>query len=466
MKQMKRIQLYLFLLVIIAGVSCKKYVDTPLPTNELVSELVFTNDKSATAAVTGVYSEMNSFNYFFSNILINYLTAMSADELYYYTTFANFDVFRNNALLPSSQYVSTMWSSPYSYIYNANSCIEGLTAASGLTPSLKSQLLGESYFLRAFMHFYLVNLYGNVPLITSTDYKVNGVKPRDTTTTVYNAIINDLKQAKQLMADDYPSASRVRPNKAAATALLARVYLYTGQWDAAEKEATEVITNNRYELLKDLNTVFLANSREAIWQLQAVNTASGRNTWEGFTATPATATSTPLYRLDSTLVKAFEATDKRKANWTGSRTLTSGATVSYPYKYKIRTNVGAAVTEYSMVMRLAEQYLVRAEARAQQTKLSDARADLDTLRHRAGLLSLSTTLDQQGVLTAVEQERRVELFTEWGHRWFDLKRTKRADVVIRAIKPTFWQAADTLMPIPTDAIKTNPFLKQNDGYPK
>ncbi len=458
---MKYSQLFIISLLLFAVTSCRKYVDTPLPKNELVSDLVFTDDKSAVAGVTGVYSDMNAFNYQFPNTLINFLPAMGADELFYYTTYAAFDVFRNNSLLPSSQYVSIMWSGPYSYIYNANACIEGLDKATGLTPSIKSQLMGESLFLRAFLHFYLVNLYGDVPLITSTDYALNTNKPRDPAATVYAAIIKDLLQAQSLMGDDYPTGARTRPNKAAATAMLARVYLYTGQWAAAETQASQVIADSRYELLTDLNSVFLANSNEAIWQLEAINTGGGRNTWEGFTATP-TATSTPLYRLDSTLVAAFEPGDLRKADWTSSRTV-SGKLVNFPYKYKVRTST-SGVSEYSMVLRFAEQYLIRAEARAQQNKLPDALADLDAIRSRAGLGALSSSLDQAGVLQAVEQERRVELFTEWGHRWLDLKRTNRATAVLSAEKPTFWQPTDTLYPIPADAIKTNSHLTQNNGY--
>lgn len=462
---MKRSHILLSGLLLIGVLSCKKFVDTPSPKNELAAELVFTDDKTATAAMVGLYSNMNSFNYFYANVLMNYLTAMQADDLYYFTGFENYDVFLKNTLLPSSQYVQSMWRDQYSYIYHANSCIEGLTTATGLTPAVRDQLLGEAYFMRAFLHFYLVNMYGDVPLITSTDYKENGVKPRDKTSVVYAQIIADLKEAKNLMGSNYPTGSRVRPNKAAATALLARAYLYTKQWPLAEAEATEILTNTQYELLKDLNAVFLANSREAIWQLLPVNIAAGRNTWEGFTSTPATPTGTPLFRLDTTnLIAKFEAGDKRLANWTGFRKLSSGATVYFPYKYKVRTNVGAALTEYSMVMRVAEQFLIRAESRIQQDKLEDGRKDLDSIRVRAGLLPLPVSLDKSALLLAVEQERKVELFVEWGHRWFDLKRTNRSDVILKPIKGANWQSTDTLYPIPSDAIKTNIHLDQNDGY--
>lgn len=462
---MKRFYLYI-LIPAFAALSCNKYVDTPVPQNELISSKVFETDKTATAAVTGVYSEMNSLNYYFSNVLMNYLTAMSADELYYSSTLTSFDVFKNNALLPSSQYVNTMWTQAYYYIYNANACIEGLTAATQLTESVRKQLLGEAYFVRGFLHFHLVNLFGHIPLITNTNYLENTSRGQDRADSVYNQVIRDLQQAKALMGDEYPTAVRTRPNKAAATAMLARAYLYAQQWANAEKEAGEVIANSRYQLLTDLNTVFLGNSKEAVWQLLPVNTAGGRNTWEGFAVLPNTAVALPLYRLDSMLVASFETGDARLANWAGTRTTSTGTVLYFPYKYKIRTNAGAAVTEYSMVLRFAEQYLIRAEARAQQKKLDEARADLDTLRHRALLPSLSATLDQSALLLAVEQERRVELFSEWGHRWFDLKRTNRAQAVLSVRKNNNWQATDTLYPIPADAIKTNVKLEQNDGYRK
>lgn len=466
---MKRIHIFLIGALLFGSSSCSKYVDTPLPKNELPSGLVFTDDKTATAAVTGLYSNMYSFNYQFANVLINYLTAMQADDLAYFSTFANYDVFRENRLLPSSQYVQSMFSDLYSYIYQMNACVEGLSTATALTPAVKNQLLGESHFMRAFCYFYLVNMYGDVPLITGTDYKENGSKPRAPRADIYNTIISDLKAAVELMGDDYPTGQHIRPDKAVANALLARVYLYNQNWALAETTASLVINDNRYSLVTDLNKVFLANSNEAIWQLQPTNVLGGRNTWEGFTSTPAINPTTGLFgtavfRLDTTnLIKKYEPNDLRLANWIASNKTTAGVTVYFPYKYKIRTST-SGVAEYSMVMRLAEQYLIRAEARIQQGKLDDGRSDLDAIRHRAGLAGLSTSLTQPALLLAVEQERKVELFAEWGHRWFDLKRTKRADAVLGPIKGANWQSTDTLYPIPSDAIRTNANLTQNEGY--
>jgi hypothetical protein len=462
---MKRIHIFLAGLIILSATACNKYVETPLPKNELVSDLVFTDDKTATAAVTGLYSEMNAFNYQLANVLVSYLSAMQADEMYYYTTYADYDVFRENRLLPSSTFPQRMFAAVYSYIYQTNACIEGLTAATGLTTTVKKQLLGEAYFTRSFLYFYLVNMYGDVPMITSTDYVANGTKPRAPRADIYNMIIANLQQAVQLMGNDYPTGQRLRPNKAAANALLARVYLYNQQWALAETTASLVINDGRYKLLPDLNTVFLANSEEAIWQLQPVNVSGGRNTWEGFTSTPPNATATALFRLDTLqLIRKFEPNDLRLANWTGFRKTTAGATYYFPFKYKVRLGTVGTLTEYSMVMRTAEQYLIRAEARIQQGKLADGRDDLDAIRKRAGLADLSSSLTQPALLLAVEQERKVELFAEWGHRWFDLKRTKRSDAVLGPVKGANWQSTDTLYPIPSDAIRTNVNLTQNEGY--
>lgn len=461
---MKRIHIAILLLALTATSACNKFVDTPVPKNELPSGLAFSDDKTATASMVGLYSNMNAFNYYYANILMSYLSGMQADEMAYLSAFANYDVFKLNNLLPNSQYVQSMWADQYRFIYHANACIEGVTASANLTASVRDQLLGEAHFMRAFLHFYLVNMYGNIPLITTTNTDENNVKPQSPATEVYAQIISDLVEAKKRLADNYQTVNRVRPNKAAATALLARVYLYNKQWSNAEAEATLVLQDSKYSLLKDLNTVFLANSREALWQLMPVNLAGGRNTWEGFTTVPATATGLPLFRLDTTnLIKKFEAGDKRLANWAGTRA-TAGTTIYFPYKYKVRTSTATTLSEFSMVLRFAEQYLIRAEARIQQDKFTEGRSDLDSIRVRAGLGVLPTSLDKAALLLAIEQERKVELFAEWGHRWFDLKRTGRSTAVLGPLKGTNWQATDTLYPIPSDAIRTNIYLDQNDGY--
>ncbi len=459
---MKRFSL-LIILAATLTVSCNKFLDTPTPKTEVVDELVFNNDKNATAAVTGLYISMNALNYQWANVMMNFVAGIHSDEVYYSSPFEDYDVFRQARLLPNSTYVERFWNSIYSYIYTTNACVEGLSASTGVTPALRDQLLGEAHFMRAYYYFYLVNMYGDVPLVLTTDYRISQTLPREKTELVYNQVVQDLKTAKQLLGENYLNGNRVRPNKTAATALLARVYLYRHEWALAETEASSVIGNGKYELLKNLNNVFLANSREAIFQLQSVNVAGGRNTWEANVGVPAGATGGPLFRLDTlNLIPKFETGDSRLANWTGTRVLAAGATIYWPAKYKVRN--ATPVQENTMLLRVGEQFLIRAEARIRQNKLTDGRNDLDSIRQRANLPVLSTALNQDQLLLAVEKERKFELFAEWGHRWFDLKRTQRASAVLGPIKGTEWQATDTLYPIPSYARSTNINLSQNEGY--
>lgn len=445
---------------LLAG-ACKKYVDIPLPQNKLVADLVFANDKTADAAMAGLYSEMNAYNSQFANLIANFMPAFSADEFHYAFSFGSYDEFKNNSLSPSNTYVNRFWEPVYSYIYHSNAILEGLDRSDNLSASLKDQIRGEALFMRAFCYFYLVNYFGDVPLITTTDIRVNNTMPRTPKAEVWDAIINDLKNAQQLLPDAYPGGERTRANKAVATALLARSYLYTEQWDKAETEAGKIIGNSMYKLLADLSQVFLKNSQEAIWQLQSVNTStSGVNTWEGFGLVPVVAGGRAYYVTDNTFTDEFETGDQRLTNWVGSFVL-SGVTYHYPYKYKVRT--GSPVKEYSMVLRVAEQYLIRAEARAQQNKLSESLADVDSIRVRAGLDPLPNNLGKEDILLAIEKERRIELFAEWGHRWLDLKRTGRALAVLGPKKPDLTED-DLLYPIPKAAMNTNPNLVQNQGY--
>ncbi|MNS80528.1 SusD family protein [compost metagenome] len=114
-------------------------------------------------------------------------------------------------------------------------------------------------------------------------------------------------------------------------------------------------------------------------------------------------------------------------------------------------------------MRLSEQYLIRAEVRAQQGDLIGAKEDLDAIRNRAGLPQ-TTAGTKQEILDAILQERRWELFTEYGHRFFDLKRSGKIDAVL-SITKTGWNTTDVLFPLPQNELSINPnLLPQNSGY--
>lgn len=458
---MKKVNSIAYLIVcVLLLISCQDFIEVAPPRTALVKSAVFTNDESARSAVLGIYGQMNSPGFSGGDLFsISFLASLSSDELRSRNT--NFTQvlleFNDNAISPSNPRLLPLWSEPYQYIYKSNAIIEGLASSRLVSEGLKRQLEGEAKFIRAFSHFYLLNLFGDVPLVTSTDFRANAVTPRTAKEQVYRQIISDLTESQNLLPNDFSVSSneRTRPNKATASALLARVYLFTGEWQNSETQASSVINNtSTYGLVSDLNGVFLKNSMEAIWQISSSN----GNTREATTFIPANAV------CDPSLLNSFEPGDKRRIVWMSPSD--GSATTYYPSKYKA---IGSSsITEYSMVFRLAELYLIRAEARAHLGKLTESIADLDAIRARAGLpliQSINPTISQLELLNAIERERKVELFAEWGHRWFDLKRYNTSDLVLSALK-TDWQSTDVLYPIPQLQIQNDPAManSQNPGY--
>lgn len=348
------------------------------------------------------------------------------------------------------------WSLSYSAIKNANNCITGLEASNTLTPAVKSQLLGEAKTFRAFCYFQLVNIFGGVPLVLADgqDAFNKALLPRSTVAEVYAQIVKDLTEAQALLPVAYAGTLRGRINKHTATALLARVYLYLKDYTNADVQATQVISSGTYSLPAP-ELAFVNSSNEILWQIA---TNLGISIQGASYLTPVNVI--PTYTLGDVIYRSFESpADLRRSNWTLVKNIGGKAYYGIT-KYKVSAGSG---NEYNVVLRLAEVYLIRAEARAQLNNLAGARADLNTVRTRAGLPTLSTTLTQSEVLVAVEQERKVELFGEWGHRWFDLKRTDRAVQVLTGLKPAF-KTTSLLFPIPQSQIIANTNLTQNPGY--
>ncbi len=447
--------------------SCKKFVQVDNPVNLLTTEFVFSDSSSAEATIIGFYSQMCRSSSLILNGNISLFPALSADELYRTSSSASYDEISNNSISLDNSLNSGDWNNAYSQIYQANIIIEDLVKAATLSEVQKRKLTGEARFLRALNYFYLVNYYGPVPLTITPDYQVNATLSRSDTSAVYAQIVSDLKDAMSLLGSDYPGGSNVRANKWAAEALLSRVYLYQKDWDNAVRAATDVIGQGGYAE-SPLANAFLAGSGETIFQFTLPLTVT-YNTSEGSQFIPASKTAVPNFALRDQLLSAFETGDLRRKNWLDSNTV-SGKTYYYPFKYKLRTNTaGAAKMENSIVLRLSEQYLIRAEALARQNKLSEAMTDLDLIRTRANLIPIASSnpsIGQDDLLQAIYRENQVEFFTEWGHRWFDLKRTGRASAVLASVKGAYWQDADVLYPIPNAEILTDVHLTQNPGYPQ
>jgi hypothetical protein len=450
---MKHLLAFALLVVLTAG--CKKLVTVDPPVDAITSGGAFLDDVSATAALSGIYSTMMQNYSYFGSVALTLNSGLASDELALKLNQSSFLEIEANEVLPSNGNVYDIWRTAYKYIYQANAAIEGLAQSTTVSSQAKKTLTGEALFVRAFIHFYLVNLFGDVPLVTSSNYTSNAVLGRTPAADVYRQVVEDLQRAESLLPP-VNGTGKARPGSDAVKAMLARVYLYRGDWALAESKATEVIASGRYTLANTPAQVFLSSSPETIWQLTP--SVANINTYEGNQLIPSTATAVPSFVLTDALLGFFGSTDLRRKAWLDSN-LVSGRAWYYPAKYKVRT--AAAITENPIYLRLAELYLIRSEARAQQDKISGAQQDLSAIRSRAGL-GATPASDKASLLAAIEGERRLELFVEWGHRWFDLKRWGRAGAVL-SYKPG-WQSTDTLWPLPVGELKLNPFLTQNPGY--
>ncbi|WBL22325.1 RagB/SusD family nutrient uptake outer membrane protein [Zunongwangia sp. HRR-M8] len=447
--------------------SCEDFVDVPAPENKMVKEIVFNDDATARSAMTGIYNQL--FLSAFSNgqrSSVTVLAGLSGDNIRNInTTNITRMQFEANELLPENTNNLDLWSSAYAVIYMTNSLLEGLGSSDKISTDLNVQLEGEARFIRAFTYFYLVNLYNDVPLILSTDYRENQLSTRAPISEVYEQIINDLQLAQEFLNIEYRDEERTQVNSYAARALLARVYLFLEDWEKAEDHSTAVIqAKSHYEILENLNEVFLANSREAIWQISPIGSGFSTHTNEGsvFIIDPVF-TFLASFQLEEDFVQVFQEEDKRLTDWIEYH---NNLEVYFSHKYKVRNSTDFPIEEYSMVLRLAEQYLIRAEARIHRGDLTGALEDLDTIRQRAGLDSLTETNTEIGETSLLEEimgERRKELFTEWGHRWLDLKRTGKVESVIGHENPQ-WEYTDIWYPIPAEERMRNPNLTQNDGY--
>lgn len=451
---------------------CDKYLNnTQLPANTIAEANVYTSDNSVGAVVTGFYLKMINTGAFGGSASQNlpYITGLYTDELQSLLTGNFADVYYKDAIQASTV---SHWTDLYSKIFAVNAAIEGINNTKA-TLTFKNQWLGESYFTRALLYFYLTNIYGDVPLALSTNYTVNNALSRSPQAAVYQQIVSDLKNAQSMLSDDYRNSygltttDRARPNKAAATALLAKVYLYAKDWADADAQATAVINNSNYSLVP-LNSVFVANSNETIWALAIPNGAYVydyslyNNGMPSVLPAGRTPSSYSVYvALSSFLVNAFSPNDGRFQTWARPVTNSTGATYYFPNKYPSST----PGSQYYVMLRLADMYLIRAEARAEEN-LPSAIADLNTIRTRAGLGGTTATT-KASFLAAVQDERRFEFFDECANRFFDLKRTGTIDSVMNVVaplKPTTWQSYMSYWPIPTNDLTQDPNLTPNPGY--
>lgn len=458
---MKKITFYILLSLSVT--SCEEFLEVGPNTSELDAELVFKNDNTAIATLDAIYHNLQINGFASGNIgSITFLGNILADDaIEYGATSDRNDLYTNNLRADNSANYN-LWSSAYKRLYEINALLEGITDNVHLSDDTKNRIESEAKFLRAFVYYYLVHLYHEVPLLLTTDYAINSSMTRTPIEKIYQQINLDLKDASALLPADYKNSDdeHIRPTTHAVHTLLARMALWEKNYDEAITYSSSVIDAETYQLI-DLNNVFKANSSETIWSLVPGDPNNGANESLVYILenNPGTPYNSATSAITSDLLNVWSSDDLRVQKWVN--VYVEGAdNYYYPFKYKIKN--GGASEEYSIVLRLAELYLIRAEAQAKLGNIGNALADLNIIRSRARLDNWIID-DITNIEQAVLDERRRELFSEWGHRWLDLKRFGKLDEVLGHKKPK-WQSHTKLLPIPEQDLLRNPFLTQNPGY--
>lgn len=437
----------LLIFVMIAAWSCD--VLEVEPKSSIDASAAFKNKEDIEKGILGVYSYFPSLRYYGRSDVI--FPDLAADNLSHPigATASEYREIANNNILPENGSVGGMWNIMYGGINVANNVIDKVPGIANMSEEEKDKALGELYFIRALNHFNLLNYFGAIPIKITPTVGVGSLDvPRDPVEKVYSQIINDLLFASENLAS---SGNKVRTSKYAAKALLARVYLYKGEYAQAATLATEVIDNGGYTLLDNYADVFAADeTSESIFEIYFSQTERNRIAEYNF---PTSLNGRGEVEPSADLLAAYETGDGR---YTAS--IAFAGTSAYAIKYD-DLSLGS---DNVIVLRLADMYLIRAEAEANKTapNVIAIQSDINKIRLRANLTPISETSVPQ-LLRIIEKERRLEFAFE-GHRWFDLVRTGRAVAVL----PNVNTVNQTLFPIPSDEIQTNndPGMTQNPGY--
>ncbi|HLT05891.1 MAG TPA: RagB/SusD family nutrient uptake outer membrane protein [Cyclobacteriaceae bacterium] len=422
------------------------------PVLDIDSEKAITNKGGAVAALLGAYSELQNNSYYGRDyVAFSYL---SSGEAEWSGTYNQYQQFIQHNIVADNNFLAPMWVQIYRVINTANHLIAKVPQIEdrNLTDAERSQILGEAYFLRALAYFDLGRAWGGVPLVLNpTETKNDGADiGRATLEATYAQVLADLDKAEDLLA---PLTVRTRASQEAAKALKARLFLYQGNWEQAEQLATAVIESNRFSLVAPYKAFINdKETEESIFELSYNNADRNNHAHYGFPSSLG-----GRYEWHPSDQLLAELTDPAIG---GNR----GETISYlgsnPYSTKY-FRIGSG-DDPAYILRIAEQYLLRAEARVKKgtPNLIGAVADLNQVRNRAGLAPLDLT-NAEDILLAIEQERRLEFAFE-GHQWFDLIRTGRAGAVLGLTESNKY-----LYPIPLNEIIADDALNpedQNPGY--
>ncbi len=454
-------RLALLLPLVLGAGACSNLLDTSPPDSAPEDEAVVT-PAGARVALAGAYAALQSGFYYGGTM--THFGDLYADNAVHTGTFTSYQDAAAHSFFGDNSDVTGMWNAIYNAVKRTNTLLAKVPNITALDAGERDQILGEAHFLRALHYHNLVKYYGGVPirLTPITDPSQIQPLPRSTVAEVYTQILADLNESLALMSN---ATSSNHASLGAAHALLARVYLYQGNYAQALSEAQQV-DGFGYELTQRYADLFNrddAETTENIFKLTFTSNLSQANLFGYYWLSDALDVGAGRYEIapSQDLINAYDTTG------TDARFLWSiapdpsgdGFVEGAAYGTKFPTPQGA---EDFHVIRYAEVLLIKAEAFARAANLDSAVATYNLIRERAGLAPhvLNTDVTTQAeVLAAIDHERRLELAEE-GDRFPDLTRDPtRAIALLGLGGPN-----RLLFPIPQAEIDIAPEVTQNPGY--
>ncbi|QNL49362.1 RagB/SusD family nutrient uptake outer membrane protein [Olivibacter sp. SDN3] len=427
--------------------SCNKFLDVE-PRASISGENIIVDEVSANAALNGVYSALRDYY----SVDFQSIAYLSGDNIQWTGSQSQVQEFINHRVNAENPTVSSSWNGIYVAINRANQVIYDVSVLADdvISENVKNRIAGEAYFIRALAYFDLARTWGGVPLITTPTQSVedNSGIPRSTQAETYAQALADLEIAETLLPEN---TNRFQATRKTAWALKARYYLYNQDWQQTIDYASRLIDDRaNYELLEPYYAFFaegVTGTRESVFEIfyNANELNPHRGQWQ-----PQQNGGTRQWAPNDTFASLLNDP------LTGG---TRSALVARDNQNRWYGNLyyRSPATDPTYVIRIAELYLIRAEAYAGLGQLENALTDLNAIRHRANLAD-SEAATANEILLAIENERRLEFGLE-AHRWFDLVRTGRAAAVLGVTDSDRY-----LMPIPAEQLLTDQALEQNPGY--
>jgi len=470
------------------------------PFSSIYTSTFYRTAEDAEAALTSVYSSLADLYAGPAAIMV---PDFSADQVYprpvvgrdTYTLF-NYDVNYTTVKSYSRTNESpvAIWSSCYSGIEKINWILDKVPNTN-MDATRRSQIIAESHFLRAFFLWTLTRNFGDVVIKTNPSNSLDSAYlEKSSQKDVYKQIYSDLDEAEPILPD-YAAGSmqKGRPSKQVVEGLYAKAALYNEDWTTALSKAQLVLTSGLYKLMDDVRDVYDVSKedearQENMWAFEEESTSPGRSSQLMSLYGPKNADG-PEYGQSSygsifayqSFFDSFDPKDARRqlldtnyidrrGNLVAQKDITPITTHGVLVKkYQDPNSVGGSAAVNIPILRLADIYLIAAEAENELNGPSDlAYSYINKVRERARISDLQTGLSKEAFLDSVLQERSWELFAE-GDRWYDLTRRNRfLDVIPKAVNDVFPTRAPEpkhrYFPIPLDEINANPKLEQNPDW--